>query len=234
MKILSIGNSFSQDAHRYIYDLAHAEGEPIKAVNLYIGGCSLRTHYINMLDDNKAYSFEFNGKPTGLFVSIREALASDDWDVVTLQQVSGMSIDFATYTPYLEALADFVRDYCPHAKLYIHETWPYEAESAKLANLNLATPKDMYEKLHCAYIEAAKAIDADGIIPSGAMMLAAIEKGLAVHRDSFHASRGFGRLLLAHTWYKTLFGKQATAAIETDEPVTDEEFAIISDLISKL
>ena len=51
MKILSIGNSFSQDAHRYIHDIAKGEGVNIKCVNLYIGGCSLQTHYVNMMGD---------------------------------------------------------------------------------------------------------------------------------------------------------------------------------------
>ena len=91
MKILSIGNSFSQDAQRYLHNLAKADGESIKCVNLYIGSCSLRTHYINMLENNKAYSFEFNGETTGLKVSITDALASDDWDYITLQQVSLLS-----------------------------------------------------------------------------------------------------------------------------------------------
>ncbi len=38
LKILSIGNSFSQDAQRYLYDISKSNGEEIKNVNLYIGG----------------------------------------------------------------------------------------------------------------------------------------------------------------------------------------------------
>ena len=61
MKILSIGNSFSQDAQRYLYRLAKKAGDTFKTVNLYIGGCSLRTHYINALEDKADYWFEYNG-----------------------------------------------------------------------------------------------------------------------------------------------------------------------------
>ena len=50
MKLLSIGNSFSQDAQRYLHRIAAAAGESLKCVNLYIGGCSLRTHYFNILE----------------------------------------------------------------------------------------------------------------------------------------------------------------------------------------
>lgn len=38
MKILAIGNSFSEDACRYIHKIAAADGQNIKTVNLYIGG----------------------------------------------------------------------------------------------------------------------------------------------------------------------------------------------------
>ena len=125
MKILSIGNSFSQDAQRYLHRLAKQDGVNLKAVNLYIPGCSLQRHYLNMLDDNVAYDFEFNGEGTGLKVSIRQALVSDDWNVITLQQASPFSGRYETYSPYIEALAAYVRKYCPHSKILLHQTWAY-------------------------------------------------------------------------------------------------------------
>ncbi len=86
MKILSIGNSFSVDGQRYLHQIAKTNGCELTCGNLYIGGCSLRTHYLNMSDDEKGYEYYFNGQPTGLKVSIREALRSKEWDIVTLQQ----------------------------------------------------------------------------------------------------------------------------------------------------
>ncbi|MBE6655246.1 MAG: DUF4886 domain-containing protein [Ruminococcaceae bacterium] len=97
LKILSIGNSFSQDAQRYLHRLAKQDGTELKTVNLYIGGCPLRRHYLNMLDDNVAYDFEFNGETTGIKVSIRQALVSDEWDFITLQQASTFSGRYETY-----------------------------------------------------------------------------------------------------------------------------------------
>ena len=71
MKILCIGNSFSQDATRYLSRIGKAAGTGIKTVNLYIGGCPLKTHYFNVLEDQPAYAFEFNGENTGIKVSIK-------------------------------------------------------------------------------------------------------------------------------------------------------------------
>ena len=77
MKILSISNSFSQDAQRYLHALAEHNGVNMKTVNLFIGGCTLYRHYSNMLDDRAEYDFGFNGEMTGIKVSIRQALTSD-------------------------------------------------------------------------------------------------------------------------------------------------------------
>ena len=48
VRILAIGNSFSEDAAYYVHPMAAAAGIDVKIVNLYIGGCSLETHWRNM------------------------------------------------------------------------------------------------------------------------------------------------------------------------------------------
>lgn len=227
MKILSIGNSFSQDAQRYLHRLALKEGVQLKTVNLYIGGCPLRTHYLNMLDDCAAYDFQFNGQSTGLKVSIRQALVSDNWDCITLQQASHESAKSDSYTPYIEALAAYVRKYCPKAKLLLHQTWAYETGSVKLQNQErFATDAEMFAAVEEAYSKAAALISADGIIPAGKAMLTAAQTGIErIHRDTYHASLGAGRYLLALCWFKYLTGRDITENTfdEFDVPVTEEE-----------
>lgn len=231
MKILSIGNSFSQDAQRYLHRLALKEGLRLKTVNLYIGGCSQRRHYLNMLDDCVAYDFQFNGESTGLKVSIRQALVSDNWDYITLQQASHESAKPDSYTPYIEALAAYVRKYCPKAKLLIHQTWAYETGSVKLANQErFATDAEMFAAVEDAYNKAAALISADGIIPAGRAMLTAAQTGIEkIHRDTYHASLGAGRYLLALCWFKYLTGRDITENNfdEFDVPVTEEEKRIV-------
>ena len=235
MKILSIGNSFSQDAQRYLSKIAIKEGERIKNINLYIGGCSLRTHYLNMLDGRDDYTLEFLGESTGVKVSIDRVLRSDDWDVITLQQVSTQSAKFESYTPYIEELADYVRTFCPKAKIYIHETWAYENGCARLSDLGFESDEDMYAGLKDAYAKAKEKIEAYGIIPSGTAMIEASRRGLShLHRDTFHASLGAGRYILGLTWYKALFGKDITENdfSDFDEPITEEERRIIIESVN--
>ena len=87
MKLLSIGNSFSTDAHFYLHRLAKLNGVDLYTANLFIGGCSLQTHWLNVTEDNAYYDYEINGNTAERKISIAEALAECEWDVVTFQQV---------------------------------------------------------------------------------------------------------------------------------------------------
>ncbi len=226
MKILSIGNSFSQDAQRYLHEISKANGYELLNVNLYIGGCPLKKHYLNMLDDEAAYGYEVNGQYTGLCVSIRQVLKSNDWDYITFQQASHESFKEESYTPYLEALNEYVKKYCPKAKIYIHQTWAYPEEMTRLKEVGFETTEGMFGEVQAAYHKAASLIDADGMILSGEAMLRAYkvvrEK---LYRDAIHAGLGFGRYLLGIVWFHTFFGEQENFKhiTEFDADVSDEE-----------
>ena len=83
MNILSIGNSFSQDAQRYLHRIARADKVELNTFNLYIGGCPLSLHYQNILSEERRYTLEMNGSSTGFYVSLKEGLLNREWDVVT-------------------------------------------------------------------------------------------------------------------------------------------------------
>ena len=229
MKVLAIGNSFSEDATRYLHNIAKSAGEKWKVVNIHIGGCSLRTHYINALEDAKKYRMEFNGAFTGFFVSIKDALISDNWDVVTIQQVSRESTNYDTYQPYLDFMVDYIKKYSPKSNIYVHQTWAYEDGSPNLAQRGYEKAIYMLNDIKSAYDSAAEGIKAEGIIRSGEAMYKLVEKGIKkVHRDFCHSSFGLGRYTLALMWYATLTGKciDDIDFSDFDEPVSDEEIAI--------
>lgn len=56
IKILAIGNVFSQDAiETYLFELADAASKKVIIGNLYIGGASFDLHWNNAKDDKAAY-----------------------------------------------------------------------------------------------------------------------------------------------------------------------------------
>jgi len=229
MKVLAIGNSFSQNAMKYLHRIAQSTGTDLKTVNLYIGGCPLRTHYLNMQEDAYAYDFQFNGVSTGVKVSIKQALISDEWDVITFQQASPNSPFYKTYQPYLNELAAYVRKYCPHAKFLIHQTWAYAEYSERMHKMGFENSAAMFADVEASYSKAAEAIGAKGIIPAGRAMLRAVQNGIAdIHSDGHHASAGAGCYLLGLVWYGYLTGKPVKDVSFCDfaVPVSDEEIAI--------
>ena len=227
MNILSIGNSFSQDAQRYLHRIAKADGCILNTFNLYIGGCPLSRHYRNMLSEKNAYRLEMNGESTGFEVSLKDALLNRDWDVVTIQQASKNSPYYDTYQPYLDKLVEYVRLCVPKAKIAIHQTWAYEQDSHRLnVELGYTNHTDMFEDIRASYEKAAEEINADFVIPSGELFQKLIASGIEkVHRDTFHASLGLGRYALGLLWYLVLTGNdiKSNTFCDFDEEISKEE-----------
>lgn len=230
MNILSIGNSFSQDAQRYLHRIARADKVELNTFNLYIGGCPLSLHYQNILSEERRYTLEMNGSSTGFYVSLKEALLNRDWDIVTIQQVSAQSPYYDTYQPYLDKLAEYIRLFVPKAKIVVHQTWAYEQGSRRLhEELKYSDYKQMLCDIVKSYQQAAQDICADFVIPSGEVFGALLESGIEkVHRDTFHASIGLGRYALGLTWYRFLTGNDIAqnTFCDFDEEVTAEQIAV--------
>jgi len=238
MNILSIGNSFSQDAQRYLHRIAKADGFTLNTFNLYIGGCSLSRHHRNMISEERAYTLEMNGESTEFKVSLKDALLNRDWDVVTIQQVSSKSPYYETYQPYLDKIVEYVRLCVPKAKIAIHQTWAYEQDSHRLnIELGYSNHVDMFKNIEISYKKAAEAINADLVIPSGKIFQRLIDSGIKkVHRDTFHASLGLGRYALGLLWYKMLTGNDVinNTFSDFDEEISKTEIEIAKECVAEI
>ena len=241
MKICSIGNSFSQDAHKWLHKLAKDNGVKLETVNLFIGGCSLETHWKNAEENNAYYSLELNGNVGKRSVSIEEALNLDKWDIVTLQQVSYYSGMFETYEPYLSLLASMIRKLQPDAKLYFHQTWAYEADSGYSGFANYSNDQaEMFRQIKQASEMASRSIHAE-LIPTGVVIQALRETvqefnykngGLSLCRDGLHLSLDYGRYAAAAIWLRTMTGnKISTTDFEGFNP---ELLNKINDVVNEL
>ena len=225
-KIVVIGNSFGTDATRYIYGIARAAGKEVKIVNLYIPGCSLYRHYRNMISGERAYDFQINGMSTNIFVSLQEALLSDEWDYVVMQQCSPKSGEYEEYQPYLSELSAFVRKLVPHAKQYLQATWSFAEGAPRFKLTPFETREQMIPAVRDAYEKAAQSINADGVIPSLDAMCKLYDViGEETYRDGFHCNRGITRYMIGCLWYMTFFGRDVTDDTfrDFDTEVTEEQ-----------
>lgn len=219
MKILSIGNSFSEDAQRWLHLLAKDNGIVIECANLFIGGCSLETHWQNVKENNAFYDYQVNGIDANEKISIADALKKEDWDIVTLQQVSGLSGMPQSYEPYISNLVNTVRTALPNAEIYLHQTWAYETDSEHpgFASYN-RDQKEMHRCIRQTVQAFAEKFNFK-ILPSGNIIEALREGtsefdypngGLSLCRDSFHLSYNYGRFAASAIWLATLTGQKIT------------------------
>ena len=239
MKILSIGNSFSDDAQRYLHSIAAKEGIEIETLNLCIGGCSLETHASMVKSGKTGYFYHYNGDvECDDLISLQDGIAMRDWDIVTIQQVSTHSFKEETYYPYIHEVIAYVREKLPNAKIYVHQTWAYEHGCPRSFEVTDGKGAEfMLEGIREAYSRAKKEIGAEAIIPSGELMeLLRVNGAAKIYRDTFHASMGLGRYAVGLLWFKLFTGSSVlnNSFCELDEPVSDEDLAIARRCVESL
>ncbi|MBP3482929.1 MAG: DUF4886 domain-containing protein [Alistipes sp.] len=233
LKVLAIGNSFSQDAaEQYLWELFDAAGIDAVIGNMYIGGCTLERHRNNAQNDAAAYKYRkiVGGVKTETKeMKLSDALAEEDWDVVTLQQASGKSGRYTTYQPYLSELISYVRKHCknPNAEIYFHQTWAYSQDAAhKEFPLYRNDQQTMYgsimRSVQCAMADCPQIC---GVIPSGT----AIQNGRTTplgdtfNRDGYHLEKTFGRYTAACTWFEALSGQSVVGNTYAPATITAEQ-----------
>ncbi len=214
LKILCIGNSFSVDMAEYAYRIAESLGvENIYIGNLYIGGCTLDTHADNARKNSAAYTYYKNTDGNWTQQNnfrMGDAISSQNWDFVTLQQASGSSGIESTYGE-LNYLVDYVKEHLPEnsrAKLVWHMTWAYQGDSnhSEFPKYESSQSK-MYEMIVSSVRNKVLPIrDFNGVIPSGTAIQNARTSfcGDSFTRDGYHLSLDAGRYIAGLTMISKL------------------------------
>ena len=216
VRILAIGNSFSEDAlDSHFYGLCEAAGKKVIVGNMIIGGCSVERHYLNARTDSADYRFRrigLNGKKISVDkVRPTEAIGSDDWDYVSFQQASHYSGKYGTYKD-LAALIAFVDSLTPDKTRYMwHQTWAYAPGSTHGAFPDYGSEQTvMYDSI----MSASRRVMTDNgslsiIIPSGTAIQYArdMSGNPDLTRDGYHLDYIIGRYIASCTWFEAVFGE---------------------------
>ena len=120
IRLLTVGNSFSQNATHYLGDIAKAAGNTLVHHPAAIGGATMQQHW------DKAQLFEQNpSDPHGLYAtkkSLSQELQAEPWDFITMQQACIRSHDVTTYRPYAGQLYGYFKKYAPRSEEVLHQT----------------------------------------------------------------------------------------------------------------
>ena len=216
IKLLAIGNSFSDDAiEHYLSGLVTAAGDEIIIGNLYIGGSSLALHYNNSVSNSASYSYRkiVNGVKTTLeSQTLAKGITDEDWDFISLQQVSQNSGQYDTYFPALTNLMTYVKNLAtnPQMQFVVHSTWAYQQNSTHSGFANYGSNQmTMYNAIIDASFRAATTAGISIVIPAGT----AIQNGRTSKlgdtfcRDGYHLELTYGRYTASCAWFEKLFEK---------------------------
>lgn len=181
LKVLMIGNSFSISVSKEAPKIAAAMGKKLDLASLYIGGCPLSKHAKNLNGTNMPYGVgcDYCGvrkvaetplgavcgrnKKGGATGNLRQIIAADKWDIVTIQQASHESWNEKTYQPHADQLIAAIRELAPQAEIRIQQTWSYCKGDSRICDRATMGPgkwgfdqTGMYERLTANYVKLAK------------------------------------------------------------------------------
>ena len=161
-----IGNSFSICVGKFLPQMVRCfPGNTLKLTSCYIGGCSFETHWNNFLEAEKNPGFSpyritiwdsTTLKKPKFHGNVNDRLKTEKYDIITIQQASRDSIDYATYQPYADELISQIKKYQPQAEIVIQQTWSYRADAPLLKEM-MMNNEEMYQKLEEAYYAFARA-----------------------------------------------------------------------------
>ena len=234
LRILAIGNSFSQDAvEQYLWELFDAAGIPVIIGNMYIGGCTLERHFNNSVTGKKKYAYRkiVGGVKTNTpEVGLSDGLSDERWDYVSFQQASGVSGEYETYEPYLLALQAYVRRRVPATAVFMwHQTWAYSADATHPEFPRYGSDQ---MKMYQAIMDASKrALHNHGfpiIIPSGTAIQNARASSLGdtLNRDGYHLEPTYGRYTAARPWFAATSGLRVVGNSYHPDSISDDTAAI--------
>lgn len=243
LRILAIGNSFSKDAvEQYLYELFDAAGQEAVIGNMYIGGCSLDTHWENASNDNAAYTYnEIVGgvKTETASQRLSEIIASEPWDYISLQQVSGESGKYDTYT-HLPDMIDYVEGLAtnPDMKIVLHQTWAYQSGSTHADFPDYGSDQmTMYNAIMQTVQQAVSANpEIKLVIPSGT----AVQNGRTSYigdtfcRDGYHLNVDYGRFTAACTWFESIASDYESFAGNSDVTFNTYKPEAVSDYYAEI
>lgn len=248
LRILAIGNSFSDDATQYLPDLLEAAGiHNVILGRLYIGGCTLERHCKEYETNGHEYVYLKSTKNKWETVKkykegrFMDGLGDEPWDIITMQQGSPKSGRWDSYDPWLGNLIGIVRKECsnPKAAIVWHQTWAYSRTYTNRNFANYAYDQQyMFDSIQLCVDKAREQYNIPVVIPSGpaVQMLRGtwLNTDKDLTRDGFHMSYREGRYATACVWFEALIKPTLGVSVKGnsfrnsgENEVSDKEAALI-------
>lgn len=134
---LAVGNSFARDTMYFMYNMLVDLGfTDITLGILYIGSCTIQTHINNITNNKAAYEYDLNTNGTWGTTknyTIKTAIESRDWDIISMQQASGTSGIPSSYDDVPNLLSSLKSLSGDNTKYVWLMTWAYSSDATHSA-----------------------------------------------------------------------------------------------------
>ena len=223
LKVLAIGNSFVEDPLAYLDDIVQASGIDCDRLCVYsavVGYSSLQYWADRCQNDDSVTITRSSGK---LDMPVTQAplneILNQDWDVVTVQQVSTQAQDAQSLSQPLPYLVSQIRKCCPNKDVVIafQQVWSYwwYENGTSLDHWEIITD----------VVKTTFSYGVDMIIPTGTAIQNARATELntphGLTRDSIHLCYGIGRYVAACTWFETRIAPVFAVSVSGNTAIHD-------------
>lgn len=248
-RILAIGNSFLEDATRYLPRLMEEQKESaVLFCRLHKGGTSLEDIWKNHVDKQSEYELYYTCNGSWYKdenCNVDDVLAITDWDAVSLQQLSDFSGIKDTYLPFLPNLHDLILNSNSNPEIIWHQTWSYSNDATLESfsrygydsNVMLDSIRDVTEAIKPYF---------DKYVPSGEIIqklrVSPYNGADNLTRDGKHLDNGLPCYALSCLWHEMLItpvsGKSSTGSKFRPSlgrvKVTDESAIYVKSVLDSL
>lgn len=239
LKVLMIGNSFSEDTVPHMSGMAKSVGfTDFEIATLMIGGCPLSLHYSNSKSGAKNYDFYRFDKDRDEWVIVGGKALIDGfnyskWDYVTIQQASHFSGKPDTYNQDLDGMISFIKEHNKNAKIVWNMTWAYGGGYPGL-ELYGNSQMEMYNSIVSTVqskIENREEFFA--VSPAGTAIQNARTSflGDTLNRDGLHLSYGLGRYISGLTMFCVLTGYSPSEVLYRPDGIDEKHIAVAKESV---
>lgn len=227
LSILTVGNSFSDDAMEYVYDIAKSAGvKKVVLGNLFYSACHVQWHYRFWAMNEAVYEYRVND--SGKWVTTKNArfdaaFGTTEWDFISFQESAQVVQTDASLYKHLSDLIAMAKERCPGAKIVWHQPW-----ANPHANYGGSTEK-MFLDCLAASRKIAEPYGFDEIINTGTaiqnLRTSFVDNDTRILRDGWHLSLDLGRYTAGLTFFSMITGIDVSGIAFAPNGVSKEEKA---------
>lgn len=221
LRILFIGNSFTQDAVHLLPNLIE-EGAGIKTVKLammYYGGSIIEQHNQGYVTNTT--NFTYYAKPTGVGAwisykgySVQDIVKSDDWDIISIQEHTGRTFSWVWSDAEKSSINELVNKIkadqprkTPKIVYIMSQAYHNMDKSGDTRN-TFGTTSEHYASIVAQGKKVVNETSVEMIIPTGTVLQnlrsSSLNNTNGLTRDGYHMDYGLSRYAAASAVFEML------------------------------